>query len=640
MVGISSSASRKSGEPLCPGKYNSSDDKDFSVAKSISHVVRKAGYKPLGNGQFVQTGWMNRTRTVIEGNNADARYHRAAYEGSQRITATVVAEQYRAGNVGLSAEEAPDLSDNPRVKSRFFRQDNLRFNPGFAHLRNGFSSADRAAVRLSRCAHWANGVTELGAAPTGMLLKISRNWFTPNRDDKAMGSQLRVLAALPVVAGAVAFVSLGLFKKLMGERAFKSVAESMKTELTAVVASFSAVSAVSSLVSLALGASSSIVASRSRLSPAIMKLIQFKKDKHIHRLYALLDDAKNKPGAVTLIAKALEGKIVANYRGADATPHLLSRLLQDVRQNRGENAAKVAMQKTIGSYLTERDSLGLSPGSFLDSKADKSELLARENHFVALTNLIEHTAIHADPHDNYKDVRHCIEGFTALAREFALNHSGNVLNVLGFPKSADRAKYLASEEFLDQRNKDKQNPALSSKMRFCADNILNNPHQYGPVTRSLAGMSEGLRIFNHSVLLSLNYQLTRPIAWLAGRITERALAIPNSRVTSFSIGRFFSSAIWALGDAYILLSLAGGSGIAYQGTANPPDITFPLKVPLSAVKLPISIISTATQMLLVAIPAALLMGAAQAACRLEGWDGNIARRLEPADSPRNPLPWG
>lgn len=638
MVGSSSPVSRQSGPLRQLDSYCSSKDKDFSLQSSISHTARKAGYKSLGNGQFVRTGTSSRIRTLLEGNNADARYHRAAYESSQRLTAVLIAEKHRAGGAGLPDTEAPDFSDNSRIKSRFFRQDNLRFNPEFCDPENGLSRADRAAVRLSRCAQWANGVTELGAAPTGLMLRVSKNGFTPNRDDKAMGSQMRVLASLPIVAGAVSLLGFGAFTKGVGW-VLRAVDESNKAGLLAMVGSFSAVSAVSSLVSLAFGATSSIVAARSKLSPAIMNLLQFNKDKHIHRLYVLLNDAKNKPGGVALIAKALEGKIPENYRGADQSPHLLSRLLQDVSQHPGEKAAKVAMQKTIGSYLSERDSLGQSPNNFLELKTNKAELLARENHFVALTNLIEHAAIHSDPHRDFKDVRHFVETGAEKLRKFVLNRSGNVMNVLGFTQSGERVKYLASKPFLKQRELDKLNPALASTMRFCADNILNNSHQYGPVTRSLANMSEGLRVFNHAVLLSFNYQLTRPIAWLAGRVTEKAFSIPNSRVTSFSIGRFFSSAIWAVADAYVILSLAGGNGIAYQGPDRPPNITFPLGIPFGGITLGISIVSTAAQMLLVAVPAAILMGAAQGACYLEGWNGNVARSPEPQGSRRNPLSW-
>ncbi|WP_334120148.1 hypothetical protein [Limnobacter sp.] len=637
MVGIPSSASPQSDLMPRPGSRYSLDDQDFSLSKCVNHTIRKAGYKPLGNGLFVRTGWLARTRTVIEGNNADARYHRAAYESSQRVTAAVMAEKYRANRHGLSDGDAPDLSDNTRVKSRFYCQDNLRFNPQFSHPRFGLSSGDKRAAKLSRWAHYANGVTELGAAPTGLLLKVSRNLFTPNRDDKAMGSQLRVLAALPVVAGLVSLLGRGVFIEGSG-RAFKWVGEAIRKDILALVCSFSAVSAVSALVSLAFVASSRSVASRSRLSPALMNTIQFNHDKHIHRLYLLLNDAKDKQGGVMLITKALNKKIPASYRDEDGNPSLLNRLFQDVRQNRTANDAKRAMQGTIGSYLTEQD-CGRSGSGFLDSKVDKAKLLARENHFVALTNLIEHTAIHADPNDNFKDVRHHIERGAEFLREKVLKGSGSVLNVLGCAKGANKLNYLSSKEYLGRRDKDKANPAMASKMRYSADNILNNAHQYGPLTRGIARFSEGLRVFNHAVLLSFNYQLTRPITWLAGLVTEYAFNIPNSRVTSFSIGRAIASSIWAGVDAFLLISLAAGNGVAFGGKDLPTAVKFPLEIPLGCLSLGISIISTAAQMLLVAIPAAVLMGVAKGACRLEGWDGNIGRPLERLGSRRNPMRW-
>jgi len=41
----------------------------------------------------------------------------------------------------------------------------------------------------------------------------------------------------------------------------------------------------------------------------------------------------------------------------------------------------------------------------------------------------------------------------------------------------------------------------------------------------------------------------------------------------------------------------------------------------------------------VAIPAAILMGAAKGACYIEGWNGNVARPLELAGSKRKAVQW-
>lgn len=599
-----------------------SPDKDeFSLPNCRAHIIRKANYKSLGHGQLVRRGRQSRLRAWVEGNNADARYHRAAYESSQRISAAIFSQQYKS-----EFEDKPvDVSDNQLIKARFYRQDNLRFNPQLYGPRFGLSKKDRLAVIISRWAHYANGVTELGAAPTGLLLKVSKIWFTPKHDDKAFTSQLRVVAALPVVAGAVALFSRGVFGEGLG-RAFNNVKQALKTDMQALACSFSAISAVSALVSLALGAASCVTGSKSRLSSAVTSLIQFNKDKHLHRIYVLLNDVKDKPGAVSLLEGALRQKIGRNYRTPDGAPILLNRLLTDIRGASKEVEIKQAIERTIGSYLTEFNPTGSTPGRFLDPEADKAELLARENHLLALTNLVEHSAVHADPHENYMDMRHHIETGAESLRKGVLEGAASLLSVLGF----------APGEKKDMPARQKYS---ATSLRYSAENMLNHAHQYGPVTQGLAKLSEGLRVFNHGVLLSLNYQLTRPIAKLAGYITETALKRPNSRVTSFSIGRAIASSIWAAVDAFLILSLASGNGVAFGGPEAASKVKFPLNIPFGSINLGVSIVSTAAQMLLVAVPAAILMGAAKVACAIEGWNGNVARPLELSGSRRRPLAW-
>ena len=101
---------------------------DFSLDGCIKHIVRKAHYKSLGDGQLVKRGRYNFIRRNLEGNTADDRYHRAAYESSQRNTSAMLAETYRAKVTGAQGPAA-SLSNNKLLQSRFMRQDNVRFNP-------------------------------------------------------------------------------------------------------------------------------------------------------------------------------------------------------------------------------------------------------------------------------------------------------------------------------------------------------------------------------------------------------------------------------------------------------------------------------------------------------------------------------
>ena len=75
-------------------KYSPATD-NFSLPNCRAHTIRKANYKSLGNGQLVRTGWQSRLRAWVEGNNADQRYHRAAYESSQRVSAALFSEHYK-----------------------------------------------------------------------------------------------------------------------------------------------------------------------------------------------------------------------------------------------------------------------------------------------------------------------------------------------------------------------------------------------------------------------------------------------------------------------------------------------------------------------------------------------------------------
>jgi len=479
------------------GKYSAEKD-DFELTGCRAHVIRKADYKSAGNGQLIKTTWSARLKTVIAGNTAEARYYRASYEASQRTSAALFSEEYK----GESEGRPVDLADSTVVKSRFYRQDNLRFNPHLVRPEFGLSEKDKRSVKFSRWAHRANGVTELGAAPTGLFLKSTKLAFQPKQKDSSFSSQLRVFGALFLAVGFVSSLSRGLFTEV-GGWAIKKLADGVRQNVGTVIFSFSAVAAVAAITSLAFGACSAIVGSRSRLSGVIMDSIQFNKDRHLHRIFLLIKDVKDKPDAIDLLTRALQKKIGKAYRVDDrrGTPILLERLLAAIDPTHNDTQMKRAIAKAIGSYLTEVNPKGDTEGQFLDSETDKSELLARENHFLALTNLIEHHAIQTGKHKYYMDVRHQVEKRVENVREGAL-------------KRWTEAKERRAEMSPDSNNAVERR--TSKSLRYDSRNILDNPHQYGPLTRGLAKAAEVLRFFNHDIVLSLNYQVTRPVAQLAG----------------------------------------------------------------------------------------------------------------------------
>ncbi|MCZ8015881.1 MAG: hypothetical protein O9274_09305 [Limnobacter sp.] len=602
----------------------------FSLNRTTAHITRRANFKQIAPGFVAKKTVMNRIRTVIDGNTAVDRYRRCAFEGSQRVTAAILSEQYRADVSSPDDSVELDLTNNDHVKNRFWRQDNIRFNKAVrTDSKNGtLSKHGKWAMRFSRWAHHANGITELGAAPTGMTQKCIKIASNPKFDDKTERGHWRIFGSLFAV-----FTTVTLTGKFLSEtlgRMGTWASASLQKDASFLAASFSTIAAAASLFSLAFAGCSAIAAAKAPLDKRLVDSIQGNKSKHIERLYLILNDAKNKPTAQTLLMKAMKRGVGKDYRLSDKTPILLHRLMSDVKAADSHTVAIQAMEKTIGSYLTEVDPTGCTTGELLDPKTSNSELLRRENHLVALTNLIEHSAIDGNKDAIFRDTRNSIErGFEKLHEGAPEKRLGcKLLKFIGANKIAERAALKASPEYLEMKEARRKNPLFAHKYYRSAQNILDKSHQYGPVTVYLTRAAEFCRVVNHSILLSFNYQLTRPIAWLSGRITEGALKIPNSRCTSFSIGRFLSSATWAVVEVLVFMSLARGDGIGFNGREADTAVKFPLHIPVGTVSIPISIISTAAQMLVVAVPALIFMGAAKIALEIEGWKGNVERSTQ------------
>lgn len=602
----------------------------FLLQGTAEHITRKANFKQIGPNHVAKRTVMDRLRIVIDGNTAAERYRRSAYEGSQRVTAAIVSEKYRASAANPGNMDELDLANNAHVKNRFWRQDNMRCNRALrTESQNGtLSRHGKWAMRLSRWAHHANGVTELGAAPTGMTQKCIRILSNPKFHDKTQRGHWRVFGSLLAVFAVVTAATSGAISNTLGQIG-KAAPALIQKDVALLVGGVSAIAAAASLFSLGFGACSTANAAKAPLEKGLVDNIKGNHNKHMGRLYLLLNDVKNKPNAQTLLMKAMKRGVGKDYRLSDKTPVLLRRLMHAVKSADSPKAARQAMEDTIGSYLTELDPAGSTPGEFLEPDTQKSELLRRENHFIALTNLIEHSSIDDNKDVIFRDSRHSIErGAEKLQVATSRNAVPRVLKFFGCNRLANRVLAKSSPEYQKVKEAQRKDPLFAHKYYRSAQNILDKPHQYGPVTVGLTRCAEFIRVINHSILLSLNYQLTRPIAWLSGRITEGALKIPNSRCTSFSIGRFFSSASWAVADAFLFLSLAGGHGVGLNGPEASSSVSFPLKVDMGSFSMPISVVSTAAQMFVLAIPALIFMGAAKVALEIEGWKGNVERSTQ------------
>ncbi|WP_370262049.1 hypothetical protein [Limnobacter sp.] len=575
-----------------------------STAAVEQHVIRKAGFKQISPNHVVRLSFAAKLRMWVEGNAADDRYHRAKYESQQRVGLASMAEQYRHTQSGAMGSK--DLRNSDLVNSRFGRQDNLRFNTHLFSKNQGLNGRARAAVALARGAHYANGVTELAAAPTGMLLKVSKITTTPKHNDSSLTSQARVIAFLGPVAAAVSHFSRQVFSKGI-QRLCSGVTESIRKDIQNIVGGFSAVAACSALVSLACSGVSAVCARGMSITSKQVKSIELDNQRYTTRILDLLRRAEQSSGFREVLGLALKKKIPQAFcmPGEGKEPILLHALMNAVA-GQPESLAKQKIAQVLGAYQTHSqvedlidfNSAAQVPPELLDPKKDRRTCLWRENHVVALTNLIEHNRLHADPKGDFKDLRHRVEQGATTLRSAA-------------ERVADDLKPAGGNQ-------------TKGTGRYSSASMVQHSHRYRPVTVALARASEALRVFNHGVVMSLNYQLTRPVAWLAGRLTEHVLAKPNSRTVSFSIGRLVASSIWAVVDSVLLISLAGGNGVGFNGPGLDTAVKFPLKVPFKLMGAGIGITSTASQMVLVAVPAAILMGMAKAACWVEGWKGQVA----------------
>ncbi|HEY1059089.1 MAG TPA: hypothetical protein VGE55_10220 [Limnobacter sp.] len=619
-----------------------------------SHILHKAGLKELDAGRCVTLTWTAKLKNFVMGNNAQARYRRADFESRQLNSCAVWAARHRAAQAG----QPLDLHHDKSLQLRLNREDFRRFNrPLLVDPQNNTSARNKMATRFSRFAKWCNGISELGAAPTGMMLQIMKDLTMPNRHDSTMGAQARALCTLVApVFPAVAYVGVCLSNAAAGIST--ALAGQMGKSVAGAVGSFNAVTAVSALFSLGASATAGVAAKRQTLSDQTVDWVTQEQTKHTRRLVTLIQDMRKQPGARLAVCRALRGKIPSERclpgdDGKTREPILIDALIQAVKSATNGDEACNAVDHTLGRYLNVKrfDLPDDAPGNLIRDDVHSKHRIAREKDVLALTNLIQHARFDAIDPDRHNDIRTDIQDAVKRAR------AGTVKS---FADAADHANHSTvaralrhGQEGLEPtlRDKQKNNPQHGLKWIGSNDQMLANHHQYGPCTLFFARCAEGMRVFSHGVLLSTNYQLTRPFAWAFGRLTELLpnVTVPGrdspiqlrghqSRAVSFSVGRFFSSAIWAVAESFLILPLAAGGGVAYTGQGPISGVEFPLKPIGGKWMFGFSVVSTALQMIMVAGLTLPMVALAKGAFVLEGWQGNI-RRSDPGLKKRDRLTW-
>ncbi len=153
--------------------------------------------------------------------------------------------------------------------------------------------------------------------------------------------------------------------------------------------------------------------------------------------------------------------------------------------------------------------------------------------------------------------------------------------------------------------------------------MAKNIHQYGPVTRSLIKLAEGMRLVNLHLVLASNSNLSRIFNNVSLTILGTLSTGPASRLLCGSIGRFFGGALLA----FIFGTLVP---VAADATGHPSEFDVNVGGD-STVRL--SMTSIGILMFILATPTLMVQGLAELVARVEGWDGSMTKQLRSDSGP-------
>ncbi|HEX5486039.1 MAG TPA: hypothetical protein VFX23_08575, partial [Limnobacter sp.] len=542
-----------------------------------SHIAKKAGYQLKDNGHYVAIGHFDRFCNWIMGNGATDRYKRNTFDANQHAAASLITARHRQSKGGLPSSIASDKA----LKSRVYRQDFMRYNAGLrnslrakpksykAFMTLGHSRRNRCAMFMSRMAHFADGLNELAAAPTGLSVKLSKLIFTPNLPDHSRGNYARLLSALPgiaVLVSAVLYGALGLgFHGLLSTFA--------PTKLALGLSKLDGVSGALGASTYLLGVASSLTTKHEDLTPAILSHIDNNRQRYLNRLVLLLRSVANQSGGEVLLRKALkieqsgkkEDGFTAPWQSkSERRAALLDKLLHTIRTDDEGTGVAAKVERVLGEHFTsafdpiQQTSRELNSGS----RWDRRLITARERDFVRITNLLEHarTEKHMGD-DGFNNNRTNIEKGLSRIRNPLYKATSAALRSAGANQSAAHVQSVLTDEHKAKIALESSKPAHLAERKFSIERILNNPHQYAWWVRGSAMGVKFAHTLSFGVAMSTNYLLTRPFAAAHRRIEALITGGISSRSLSFSFGRAISGAIWV---CFYLLTPIGGIYAATQ----------------------------------------------------------------------------
>lgn len=619
----------RAGEPLVALQITASSDLMTSGLnrKIKDNIARKSGHKHVSDDVYKRRSNWQKACDFIQASRAVSVVGKAHFESKQFAQAAILRKNHQAEQRSRHLDRAltneefdTDVWNSNGVQNRLTREDYVRYSQNHYTADAGATPRNLMARKVSSFGHVLHGICEMNAAPTGMTFNLLRNTAFASVDEKSTKNKA-------LMFGLLGFIGVGT-TELLGfiSRRRGNFGTFLGQSLSGVVIAFPAVSSTFGFLGALTGVASQLLVEKQALSTDQKKGLSDDLSQNLQKLLSQLKCIKDKPELIQVMGKAMQGrnhivdKIKSDSCDEQGVPNILNAVLAVVDSNRSDLDNMNAMKEALGAYLQVEKPVDREATLWARYRYAKA-VTTKESHYVALVSTVDHMDV-AYPHgDALKDARRWGEEKTApklhdiLLRNLA--KPAALIDQVANTKISSTLKKWATEEYRDRKAKKMTDPSRASSNRNKGQYMAKNIHQYGPVTKSLIKVAEGMRLFNMNVVLASNANLSRIFNNGALQIHRTVGTGPASRVMCNSIGR-------CLGGALLAVIFGTVVPIAADATGSPSVIDTNGKFPVD-----FSVTNIGILMFLLATPTLAVQGLAQLAVRIEGWEGNVKKTAPP-----------
>lgn len=514
-------------------------------------IAKKAGLKLKGGNTYGCKDWGTKISQFLGDGRSAGVVGKGYHESNHYVQAALLRRQFEAGG----AVDLAQCIDDQGVKDRVYREDYIRFRPEMFRTSesNPVSKRNQMASRLSRAAHYCHGACEFMAAPTGFLQNTFKNLTTPNANLKGTTNRLGMVASLPLIGVLTGVITMGLnkipdmkhhaFGLTLGASAINYSVGTFAMAYSGLSAFFGGAGAISALASQA-------ALSKDKLTDHQKGEVLKDHELLLTKIDALLMHFRRGSQGHVMVSRALSGKIGAAFRDSKTgEPELLKALTLAHEQSADQATRFKNISRVIGQYLSVPERTGVSksgPMGTLRNYQHARALLARESHFVALCDLIDHTDLKAAP-ETAVDLRRAAESSVEkLHRTRLVPGAQKALRFMPGFRNSGLDKHLTArqhEDYKKQQDKKFKTECLQGQHISSVQRVLDLHHQYSKPTVFCARVGEALRRVSLDIVLAQNAQLSRLFFNVFYRINKLISTSPASRTINMALGRFAGGAV-------------------------------------------------------------------------------------------------